>query len=199
MGKHYTSGLYLPSSESQFISISLVACLASDSQERGQSFHLTTLPPTSCGGGKGGAERDIHLCTWRLHPGSHLLPLFFHWNAFPCSLVNYCQEVKKEDPWKSPFWNLKSPLLSRRQRSGRRTQKTSSELIPQSQHPKGFWLPSQGGVQKPFLDTITICLPISGEYRLVRAGTKGFDLCIHLQHTAQCLAPSWQSVDVPVE
>lgn len=40
MGKHYTSELFFPHSDSQFISISLAPDLASDSQERGPGFSI---------------------------------------------------------------------------------------------------------------------------------------------------------------
>lgn len=61
----------------------------------------------SCGGW-GWAEGDSHLCPWRLDPGSHLLPLCFHWIGLPCLLVNYCQEVKK-DTWKITLLELGIP------------------------------------------------------------------------------------------
>lgn len=79
MGKHYKSGFFLSPSESQFISISLVPCLASNSQETGQVFPFTHTPPYQLQGqGWGGRRRQssVHQKTSsRISPATTFLSL----------------------------------------------------------------------------------------------------------------------------
>ena len=123
IGKHYKSRLSLSPVRA---SLPAYHCFHAWQVAATRKYRVFPLYHAACLPVEGEwSKGDVHLCIIRLHPGSHLIPLVFHWNAFPCPLVNYCEEIKKSLE-NCPFENLGSPPLSRRQRSEERVPEPSS-------------------------------------------------------------------------